>query len=67
MTIDKDKLTKYWKEAGPLVIFNTVGMTTGRIIDVFNGFIIVKQSTGQKVWINVESIIQIEEPQCFEI
>lgn len=61
MTTDEEKLLKYWKEAGNLMVFNEVGITTGHVIDILNGFIVMKVFTGERVWINVESISQIRE------
>ncbi len=61
-TEHSEQLKKYWESVGLLIIFDSNGsVTMGRIIDIINGSLVVRDISGFRHWINPDAIVRIME------
>ena len=62
MTVDLEQAKEYWQSIGLVLISDSSGsIVIGHIVDVNSVYIIIKDTSGRRHWINVDAIVKIME------
>ena len=62
MTVDLEEAKDYWQGIGMVLISDSSGsIVVGHIIDVNSVYIIIRDTSRRRHWINVDAIVKIME------
>jgi len=57
-----DDLKKYWKEVGLVSVSDNNGaVINGKIIDIMDNTLIIKDTIGRRHWISIDAVVRIME------
>lgn len=60
-TEDLEKLKKFWIKVGLVIVYTSDDMIIGRIVDISQGYVVMRDIQGLRHWVNPDSISSIME------